>query len=168
MGNRLKASFAISVSLLLGGCANQCRVSEPVAPVPVQAAAPAAVPAPAPVVPPQVGTTMLSLEGTNFDFNKAILHPEALAKLDHVAEVLTQNPAVKVSVEGHTDSVGSARYNQKLSERRAQAVVKYLSSKGIDASRLSPAGYGKTRPAASNQTSEGRARNRRVDLVVAK
>ena len=114
-----------------------------------------------------MGTKIVSLDGTNFDFDKATLRPAALAKLDHAAQLMNDNPDIKVSVEGHTDSVGSDAYNEELSKRRAKAVFDYLVRQGIDSSRLTPAGYGESRPAATNDTKEGRAQNRRVDLVVA-
>ena len=110
---------------------------------------------------------LVSLEGTNFDFDKATLRPAAMAKLDHATEVMTNHAGIKVNVEGHTDSVGSDAYNEKLSDRRAKSVVDYLVGRGIDASRLMPTGYGEGRPVATNDTAEGRAQNRRVDLVVA-
>ena len=80
-------------------------------------------------------------------------------------KVLRDNPDLRVTVEGHTDSVGSAAYNQKLSERRAQAVKRYLVRQGIDPSRITTEGYGKSRPIASNETEEGRAKNRRADII---
>ena len=140
---------------------------------PPVAAAPAPRPivvAPAPPPPPaapEAGTMLVSLEGTNFDFDKATLRPAAMAKLDHAKEVMTNHAGIKVNVEGHTDSVGSDAYNEKLSDRRAKSVVDYLVGSGIDASRLMPTGYGEGRPVATNDTAEGRAQNRRVDLVVA-
>jgi len=79
---------------------------------------------------------------------------------------MAEHATITVAVEGHTDSVGSDAYNQKLSERRAQAAVDYLVSQGVDASRLQPTGYGESKPMASNDTADGRAQNRRVDLVV--
>ena len=136
-------------------------------PAPMAATPPPSPPPPPPPPAPEVGSKIVSLEGTNFDFNKATLRPEAIAKLDHAVAVMTENPTIKVSVEGHTDSVGSDAYNQKLSERRAHAVVSYLTGKGIDAARLTSVGYGESRPVASNDTADGRAHNRRVDLVVA-
>ncbi len=149
-----------------------CHENEkPVAPRPVPAPPPAPVakvtppPPPAPVLP-AVGTKMISLEGTNFAFNKADITAEGKAKLDAAATTLGAEPTVKLSVEGHTDAVGSAPYNQALSERRAKSVVAYLVSKGVDGARLTPVGYGKTKPVATNDTAEGRAQNRRVDLVV--
>jgi OOP family OmpA-OmpF porin len=139
----------------------------PPAPAP---AAPAPAPAPPPPPPPppapEVGTKIMSLEGTNFDFNSAALTPDGMGKLDNAAKVMTENPTLVVGVEGHTDSVGSDAYNQGLSERRAQSAVSYLVSKGIDATRLQPTGYGESKAVATNDTAEGRAQNRRVDLVV--
>lgn len=123
-------------------------------------------PAPPPPSPPAPGTVLVTLEGTHFDFDKSTLRPDAIAKLDHAVQLMTDNASIKVAIEGHTDSVGSETYNQSLSERRAQAVVDYLMGRGIDGSRLTPTGYGEARPVATNDTDEGRARNRRVDLIV--
>lgn len=146
-----------------------CRNQPEPAPAPVVAAPtpPPAPPPPPPPAPPEVGTKLVSLDGTNFDFNKATLRADAITKLDNAAKVMNDNPSIKVNIEGHTDSVGSDAYNQGLSERRSSAVVSYLVSKGIDGSRLMSAGYGESRPVASNDTDEGRAQNRRVDLTVA-
>jgi outer membrane protein OmpA-like peptidoglycan-associated protein len=121
---------------------------------------------PKPAPPPPVGTKIADLPGTNFDFNKATIKPEGKVKLDEAAVTMAKNPDIRVSVEGHTDSIGSDAYNQKLSERRADSVVSYLVSKGIAASRLSAKGYGESKPVADNKTEEGRAKNRRVELIV--
>ena len=145
------------------------KVPPPPAPTPAPAPAPAPPPPPPPPpapAEPEVGSKIISLEGANFGFNKATLKPEGMAKLDQAAAVMAEHADLAVGVEGHTDSVGSDAYNQKLSERRAQAAVDYLVSKGVDASRLQPTGYGESKPVASNDTAEGRAQNRRVDLVV--
>jgi OOP family OmpA-OmpF porin len=80
--------------------------------------------------------------------------------------VLKDNPTIHVEVGGHTDSIGSDAYNQKLSERRAQTVATELEHDGISASRLTVRGYGERKPEADNKTAEGRARNRRVELIV--
>ena len=136
----------------------------PVAPAPVAKAPPPPPPPPPPA--PAVGSKIVSLEGTHFDFNKATLTAAGTAKLDEAATVLAENPSVTVNVDGHTDSVGSDAYNQGLSERRAKAVVDYLVAKGVDAARLSPTGYGESKPVATNDTAEGRALNRRVELLV--
>ena len=100
-----------------------------------------------------------------FDFGKATVRPESIPILDQIAAVLSQSPALEVSVEGHTDSVGSAETNQALSEQRAKAVVAGLVERGISAGRLSAVGHGLSQPVADNATEEGRARNRRDELV---
>ena len=121
--------------------------------------------APPPPPPPAKGTKLATVGAANFDFNKATIKPGARDELDAAVKTLRDNPSVNVVVEGHTDSVGSDSYNQKLSERRAQAVRDYLVRQGIDASRITVRGYGKTRPVASNATAEGRAENRRAEVI---
>ncbi len=109
----------------------------------------------------------IDLRGVNFDFDKSTLRPDAVAILDEAVQILSKYPELKVEVAGHTDSVGTDAYNQGLSERRARAVYDYLTGKGIAASRLvGPNGYGESRPIDTNDTSEGRARNRRTELNV--
>jgi OmpA-OmpF porin, OOP family len=124
--------------------------------------APAPVPHAAP--PPPPAKEKLVLRGVHFDFAKYNIRPGDAAVLDEAAATLKANPGVTVNVDGHTDSVGSLEYNQKLSERRANAVVKYLVKAGIPDSQLVPHGYGKTKPVATNDTAEGRAQNRRCEL----
>ena len=85
--------------------------------------------------------------------------------VDEAVTVMKDKPSMKVSVEGHTDSIGSDAYNLKLSERRAQAVRDYMVSQGIDAARIRVKGWGKTKPIASNKTEAGRAENRRVEII---
>ena len=104
------------------------------------------------------------LTGVNFDTNKADIKPGSYQVLDDAVDVLKKNPQVKLEVRGHTDNRGSAKYNQQLSEKRAKSVVDYFVSKGIEQTRMKSAGYGLTKPAASNDTPEGRAQNRRVEL----
>ncbi len=109
---------------------------------------------------------VISLEGVNFDFDKATLRPDAIAILNQAVALLETQATVVVEVAGHTDSVGTEEYNQGLSERRAQAVKDYMESQGITATRLTARGYGELQPIASNDTEEGRALNRRVELIV--
>ncbi|MEQ8233730.1 MAG: OmpA family protein [Gammaproteobacteria bacterium] len=115
---------------------------------------------------PEVGEKLMTLEGVNFDYDSAKLRPESESILDTAVTVLNENASVHVRVEGHTDSRGSDAYNRKLSDRRAQSVVAYLVSKGIDANRLSAIGYGESAPVAPNDTPENMYKNRRVELVV--
>jgi OOP family OmpA-OmpF porin len=107
----------------------------------------------------------VEVPGIFFDTAKADLKPESQAAIQQVAQLLQQNPAVKVWVVGHTDNVGSAEANVTLSNARAAAVVQALQKLGIAAARLSPRGAGPFMPVASNRTEQGRARNRRVELV---
>ena len=109
----------------------------------------------------------IDLRGVNFDFDKSSLRPDAVAILSEAVSILQKYPELRVEVAGHTDSIGTDAYNQGLSERRARAVYDYLTSNGIDASRLvGPNGYGENRPIDTNDTSDGRARNRRTELNV--
>jgi OOP family OmpA-OmpF porin len=105
------------------------------------------------------------LQGVNFEFDSSDLTAEGRAILDRGASMLQSNPAVRVEIVGHTDARGSDTYNQGLSERRAESVRAYLESNGIAASRLSASGRGESAPVASNDTDEGRAQNRRVELT---
>ncbi|MEA4952322.1 MAG: DUF4892 domain-containing protein [Aminivibrio sp.] len=108
----------------------------------------------------------IALYGIYFDTDKADVKPESKAALEEMAKLLKTFPDLRVLVVGHTDSTGDREYNMGLSRRRAEAVVKSLrESYGIAASRLVPAGVGMLAPVASNRTEEGRAKNRRVELV---
>ena len=126
----------------------------------------APAPAPKPVAVPPKPKRVIVLQGTNFGFDSAELTREARATLDEQATILERESDVRVEIEGHTDSTGPEAYNQGLSERRAKAVEEYLISKGISADRLDTAGYGPSRPVAPNDTKEGRAMNRRVEMKV--
>jgi outer membrane protein OmpA-like peptidoglycan-associated protein len=140
-----------------------CRAmqKEEAPPPPPPAAKPAPAPAPAPA--PVPSEEKIVLRGVNFDFDKADIRPDAAVILDEAASLLGQSSG-SVSVGGHTDSVGADAYNQGLSERRAAAVKDYLVGKGVDSSRLTTTGYGESSPIASNDTADGRALNRRVEL----
>jgi len=106
------------------------------------------------------------LKNIFFDVARFELKPESVVELDKVVQLLQENPTVKIQISGHTDNVGSAADNLKLSENRAKAVVTYLASKGIDAKRLSYKGFGATQPVADNNSEAGRAQNRRTELKV--
>ncbi|MBX3645834.1 MAG: OmpA family protein [Rubrivivax sp.] len=108
----------------------------------------------------------MSLEGINFDFDSAVIKPEYAGILDGAVQALEGNPSVHVVIEGHTDSRGAEAYNQKLSERRANAVKEYLVSKGIEKNRVYTEGKSFKQPIASNSTAEGRAKNRRTEIEV--
>ena len=107
-----------------------------------------------------------AIYGIYFDFDKADVKPESEPTLKEIAKLLSQDPKLKLYVVGHTDNVGGFDYNIKLSQARANAVVKELISKHkVDGARLKPYGVGLSAPVASNKTEEGRAKNRRVELV---
>ena len=110
---------------------------------------------------------IVSLPDILFDLNEATLKNEAKVVIAKLAGILLILPELNLRVEGHTDSTGSADYNQGLSERRATSVRDFLAQQGIDGQRMVAVGYGLTRPVADNSTREGRARNRRVEIVIA-
>ena len=101
-----------------------------------------------------------------FDFDKSVLKPEGTAKLDDLVSKVTDINLEVIIAVGHTDSVGSDAYNQKLSVRRSEAVKAYLVSKGIEKNRVYTEGKGEKQPVADNKTAEGRAKNRRVEIEV--
>lgn len=142
--------------------------------------------APPPPPPPEAAPeevvavdVVIDLRGVNFKFDRprsnetditsSLQEPTAdsIAILDQAVDVLSRNPNVTVELDGHTDSVGSDAYNQKLSERRAQIVYDYLTSHGVNSSQISGVkGFGESNPIDTNDTKEGRARNRRTELAV--
>ena len=109
---------------------------------------------------------VLVFEDVHFDFDKYNLKPEALEILNNATTALTANPNVRVTVEGHTDGIGTIEYNLALGERRASVVRDYLVNRGIMNARMRTVSYGEERPKADNATAEGRAQNRRAALVV--
>lgn len=138
--------------------------------VPVAAPAPVvAPPAAAPVAPPAaapVATKVTYAADAFFNFDKSVLKPEGKAKLDDLVDKIKDINLEVIIAVGHTDSIGTVAYNQKLSVRRAEAVKAYLVSKGIEKNRVYTEGKGKSQPVASNRTAEGRAKNRRVEIEV--
>ena len=118
-------------------------------------------------VPQEIKDVMVELSNTLFAFNKFNLTDKAKEGLNKVAKWLNDNPEVQCEISGHTDSIGSDAYNQKLSEDRAKSVYEYfIHEGGVSSKRLSYKGYGKTRPIATNDTDEGRQQNRRVELNI--
>ena len=145
------------------GCDGAAKPPPPPAPAP--AAAPPAPPPPPPPAPPAPTSEKVTYAADAFfDFDKYALKPEGKAKLDDlVSKMGGMNLEVIIAV-GHTDNIGTMAYNQKLSERRANAVKEYLVSKGVEKNRVYTEGKSFTQPIASNKTAEGRAKNRRVEI----
>jgi outer membrane protein OmpA-like peptidoglycan-associated protein len=168
------AGIGAAAGAIIGAWIGYLLAGEEPSPPPPPAPPP---PRPAPLPPPAAApapseSKRIVLRGINFDFNKYNIKREFAPVLDEAAQILKDNPGVRVTVEGHTDSIGSVAYNQRLSERRAAAVKNYLVSRGVAAERLDTVGYGKSRPIAPNTTPsgkdnpEGRAMNRRAELKV--
>jgi OmpA-OmpF porin, OOP family len=120
-----------------------------------------------PLVPIEVGRSV-RLNNIFFETGKAELRPESAPELDRVVVTMNENPKLAIEVDGHTDNVGSNALNVKLSQDRADAVREYLIGKGIEPDRVGGKGFGETKPVATNDTDEGRARNRRVEFVILK
>ena len=143
------------------------------APAPAPAAPAAAAPAARPAAPaaaaaaqPPAATKVTYAADAFFDFDKSVLKPEGKAKLDDLVDKVKGINLEVVIAVGHTDSVGADAYNQGLSVRRSEAVKAYLVSKGIERNRVYTEGKGEKQPVADNKTSEGRAKNRRVEIEV--
>ncbi|MBI3284328.1 MAG: OmpA family protein [Burkholderiales bacterium] len=150
----------------VAGCdAPLVKPTPPAPPAPAPVVEPA--PAPKPVAPPAPTSEKVTFAADAFfDFDKAVLKPEAKVKLDDMASKLKAINLEVVIAVGHTDSVGTDAYNQKLSMRRSEAVKAYLVSKGIEANRVYTEGKGEKQPVADNKTAAGRAKNRRVEIEV--
>jgi OOP family OmpA-OmpF porin len=174
-------SLRAGLSRFFGGKSTPCLVVAPaiVAPPPPPPPAPAppppapkAEPAPAPAPPPPPAPApapkpreIFRLSGVFFDFDKATLKKEGKDTLEAAVKYLNANPGAHVEIQGHTDSIGTDAYNRSLSDRRATTVMKYLRTRGIDPSRMTTKGYGKSEPAADKGTKAGRAQNRRVVII---
>jgi outer membrane protein OmpA-like peptidoglycan-associated protein len=162
-GTKVGASLGAAAGGAILGALIGHYLCDPLIPPPPVVARQAPPPSPPPPAPaPQ---ERIVLRGVHFDFNRARIRSDAVPILDEAADILKQHPNVNVDVNGYCDAIGSVAYNLKLSQRRANAVVRYLINKGIAAGRLTPHGYGKTDFVATNKTAEGRAQNRRVELV---
>jgi len=159
------STLVLATTIALAACATQ-ETPKPApaptptpAPAPVARPAPAPAPAPAPVAKPEPKKpAVVNLASTElFEFNKATLTDEAKKKLDSevVAKLKDTADVRYINVNGHTDRLGSAQYNQRLSEKRADAVRAYLVSKGVDASKIETFGYGKTTPVKSCPDQKG-------------
>lgn len=103
--------------------------------------------------------------GITFDVGKSVIKPESMGEINRIVQLMNENPDLKFSVEGHTDSTGNATANQTLSEARSKAIVEKLAELGISVDRLTSVGKGQSTPIADNGTDEGRAKNRRVEFV---
>lgn len=127
-------------------------------------------PPPEPEPPPRVEVRDNKIEITEkiqFEYNKATILPASYSLLDEIVDVIKKNPHIKkISIEGHASAEGDPKHNLKLSDERANAVMKYLVDKGVDAKTLTAKGYGITKPIADNNTEEGREKNRRVEFVI--
>jgi len=147
----------IAALLFVSGCG--CTLTPPAPPpAPVAAAAP-------PPPPPAPMQQKIVLRGVHFDFNMWNIRPGDAAVLDEAVPTLKANPGVMIHVNGYCDIIGSVEANQKLSQARAGSVTDYLMRQGLYPSQFLPRGYGKTDFVATNKTEEGRAQNRRVELV---
>jgi OOP family OmpA-OmpF porin len=149
-------------------CDGALKPAAPMAPPPAPTkAAPAPAPAAAPVVAPVATSEKVTFAADAFfDFDKSVLKPEGKAKLDDLVSKMGGINLEVIIAVGHTDSVGSDAYNQKLSVRRSEAVKAYLVSKGVEKNRVYTEGKGEKQPVADNKTAEGRAKNRRVEIEV--
>lgn len=108
------------------------------------------------------------LLGIGFEFNSSQLTPESYPILYHVFKKLEENPNLRIEIEGHCDSIGTAEANKRISQKRADVIKSYLLDRNIDESRVSAVGYGATKPISENSTVEGRAMNRRIEFRVIK
>ena len=152
---------------VLPECAGAKTVPAPAPARPAEPATPAAPPAPAPAArpaPASVRQAIVIQADALFDFDKSVVRPDGRKSIDAALDKLRGVDLEMVIATGHTDSIGTDQYNQRLSERRAAAVKSYLVSKGIASSKITTIGKGESQPVATNKTAEGRQKNRRVDI----
>jgi outer membrane protein OmpA-like peptidoglycan-associated protein len=117
------------------------------------------------LVPIEIGQKVV-LNNIFFEYGKYELLEESFAELERVKQFMLEYPNIKISIEGHTDNIGSLSYNMQLSQNRAKAVRDWLVGNGVEASRIKYKGYGPKKPIATNSTEEGRSRNRRVEFEI--
>jgi outer membrane protein OmpA-like peptidoglycan-associated protein len=147
-------------------CPKPAVAPPPPPPEPARIVAPAPVPPPPPAPRPVIiekGRQTLNVE---FDFDKSTIKKGYYNDIDGLVKVMKDYPDLNVVIEGHTDITGTDAYNNKLSQQRANAVMKYMVENGINANRIKAQGFGKSKPIASNKTKEGRQKNRRVEAAV--
>jgi OOP family OmpA-OmpF porin len=164
---RLLLGAALAVGVSATGCAQLMGApkQEPFPVIEVKAERPP--PGPARVV--LTASNIAILDKVQFETGKADLKEVSHSLLDEVATMLKDNPQIELlQVEGHTDSTGSPEFNRKLSQQRAESVVKYLTAKGVKKARMDPKGFGPDRPVADNATDPGREANRRVEFNIVK
>ncbi len=159
----LGCGLGVLAGAIIGGTIGYLEAPQPKAALPPPPPPPPLPPPPPP--PPPPARQKLVLRGVHFDFNKSKIRPGDAAVLDEAASTLRANPNVAIDVNGYCDAIGGEEYNLKLSDRRAEPEENYLDKDAIPASRLTPHGYGKTNFVAPNDTDEGRAQNRRVELL---
>jgi len=170
-GNAVKDGSGACV-VTSGQVLPECAGPKPPPPAEPAKPAPPAPPAPPPAKPaepakpaPQsVRESVVIQADALFDFDKSVLRPDGKKAIDDALAKIQGTDLEMVIATGHTDSIGTEQYNQRLSERRAEAVKQYLESKGIPASKITTIGKGESQPVATNKTKEGRQKNRRVDI----
>ena len=168
MKRNLAAAVLVGLVVVLTACGGSRPKGQLPPPADPPAPAPVAQPAPPPPPPPPAPAPeppSFTLEGVNFDTDRASLKPGARSILDNAADVIPKYPDIQFRVGGHTDSQGSDAYNVGLAERRVASVIDYLVSRGVSREQLVGIGYGESLPIDTNDTAAGRARNRRVEIV---
>ena len=142
-------------------------VGEPPPPPPPPEPEPEPEPPPKPKRVEVTAAAIVINEKILFEVDKAVIRPESFDLMNEITAVIKENPRIKkISIEGHTDSDGSAKYNKKLSQKRADSVMAYLTEHGVEAERLTAVGYGEDKPIAENDTDEGKEKNRRVEFLI--
>jgi outer membrane protein OmpA-like peptidoglycan-associated protein len=114
----------------------------------------------------KINRDFAELADANFEFNDSEVSENSYPVLDRIVKIMVENPDLGMEIAAHTDNIGSFEFNMRLSQERAQSIVNYLVSKGIDKIRLVSKGYGESRPISSNSTEDGRMNNRRVEFII--